>query len=274
MHLRSSRVRGEAFGIMQIGASTACFYPLETERALKEVCRLGFNSAEIFFNAPSELEDCFVKELKSIANDGGTSIVSVHPFSSFLESSCIFTDYQRRFNDFIGIYEKTCHAAALLGAKCVVIHGAVAVPKIPIPDERYFERFKMLVEIGKKEGVTVCQENVNRFKSQSIEFCKKMRNALGNDFHMVFDVKQTVRAGQDTFEFLNEFKNEIVHVHISDNGTLGDCLPPGRGSFDFSRMKQVLDSACYDGNYVIEIYSGSLNVARELEESKAFLERI
>ncbi len=59
---------------------------------------------------------------------------------------------------------------------------------------------------GKREGVTVCQENVNRFKSESIEFCKKMRSALGDDFHMVFDIKQTVRAGQNTFEFLEEFK--------------------------------------------------------------------
>lgn len=256
---------------MEIGASTACFYPLETEKALKEVCGLGFKSAEIFMNSPCELEEGFVNELKNIALDSPTEIVSVHPFSSFLESSCIFGDYQRRFNDFIGIYEKTCHAAAMLGAKVVVIHGAVAKPKIPIPDERYFERFKMLVDIGKREGVTVCQENVNRFKSESIEFCKKMRDALGSDFHMVFDIKQTVRASQDTFAFLEEFKNEIAHVHISDNSQYGDCLPLGKGTFDFSRLFSILESANYKGKYVIEIYSGNLDVAEELKESKAFL---
>ena len=133
------------------------------------------------------------------------TLVSVTP--ACLQSSCIFTDYQRRFDDFISIYDKTCHAAAVLGAEYVVIHGAVAHPKIPIPDERYFDRFNKLIEIGKREGVTVCQENVNRFKSESIDFCKKMRAALGDDFHMVFDIKQTVRAGQNTFEFLEEFKN-------------------------------------------------------------------
>ena len=53
------------------------------------------------------------------------------------------------------IYDKTCHAAAVLGAEYVVIHGAVAHPKIPIPDERYFDRFNKLIEIGKREGVTV-----------------------------------------------------------------------------------------------------------------------
>ena len=82
---------------MEIGASTACFYPLETEKALKKVCDLGFKTAEVFMNSPSELEEGFVRELKAIANASGTEIVSVHPFSSFLESSCIFGDYKRRF---------------------------------------------------------------------------------------------------------------------------------------------------------------------------------
>lgn len=161
-----------------------------------------------------------------------------------------------------------------LGAEYVVIHGAVAHPKIPIPDERYFDRFNRLIEIGKREGVTVCQENVNRFKSESIDFCKKMRAALGDDFHMVFDIKQTVRAGQNTFEFLEEFKNQIVHMHISDNNAQRDCLPPGKGTFDYNKMKNILESANYQGVYMTEIYSLGFDVEKELRESKAYLETI
>lgn len=259
---------------MELGASTSCFYPLETEQALKKVCELGFKKAEVFMNAPCELEEPFAKELDKIAKDGGVDIVSVHPFSSFLESSCIFGDYQRRFNDYIGLYQKTCHAAAVLGAEFVVIHGAVAAPKIPIPDERYFERFKTLIEIGKAEGITVCQENVNKFKSQSIAFCKKMRDALGSAYNMVFDIKQTVRAGEDTFTFLEEFKHQIRHLHISDNGEPGDCLPPGKGTFDFARLKKIMDDTDYKGDAVIEIYSGSYDVSKELKESKVYLDKL
>lgn len=257
-----------------LGASTSCFYPMETEKALEQVVDLGFKKAEVFLNSSSELEDDFVRQLNGIVRGSETEIVSVHPFSSFLESSCIFGDYERRFNDFIGIYEKTCHAAACLGAKLIVIHGAVAMPKIPIPDERYFERFNALIQIGKREGVLVCQENVNRFKSQSIDFCKKMRDNLGSDFKMVFDIKQTIRASQDTFEFLNEFKNDIVHMHISDNSSLSDCQPPGKGDFDFKRAKGILDSVNYDGSYIIEIYSGNYDVANEIESSKHYLEKL
>ena len=191
-----------------------------------------------------------------------------------MESTCIFSDYQRRYDDFIYIYEKTCHAAAVLGAEYVVIHGAVAMPKIPIPNERYFERFNNLIEIGKREGVTVCQDVINRFKSESIDFCKKMRSALGDDYHMVFDIKQTIRAHQDTFAFLEEFKHNIVHMHISDNTPERDCLPPGKGSFNYKKMVDILNSADYNGTYMIEIYSLGFDVEKELKESKVFLESI
>ena len=47
--------------MIQIGASTACFYPLETERALKRVGELGFSTAEVFFNSFSELRGPLLK---------------------------------------------------------------------------------------------------------------------------------------------------------------------------------------------------------------------
>ena len=54
---------------MKIGASTACFYPLETEKALKKVTDLGFEKAEVFVNAPCEYEEKFVNELCAITKD-------------------------------------------------------------------------------------------------------------------------------------------------------------------------------------------------------------
>ena len=33
---------------MKLGASTACFYPLETEKALLKVTELGYKYAEVF----------------------------------------------------------------------------------------------------------------------------------------------------------------------------------------------------------------------------------
>ncbi len=257
---------------MRVGASTACFFPLETEKALANVLDLGFDTAEIFFNTSSELEDSFVRNLKRDVDAYNAKILSVHPFSSALESNCIFAEYERRYYDFVDLYKKHFHAAALLGAQVVVIHGSVAVQKRDLSDDFYFERFQRLVDLGKTEGVIVCQENVVRFRSQNMEFLKQMRSALGNDFNMVFDIKQSIRSGYNPLEFLNEFKNDVRHIHLSDNTPQADCLPPGRGSFDFCSLFDMMNSVGYDGGYVIEIYSKGYDVKKELALSKKFFE--
>lgn len=256
---------------MKFGASTACFYPLETEKALDKVIDLGFKRAEIFFNTVSELDDSFVTEMKKKADANGVTITSIHPFSSALENTCIFGEYQRRYDDYIGLYQKHFHASALLGAEFVVIHGAIEKAKRPLPSEHYFDRFASLVELGKREGVTVCQENVHRFRSQSIDFCKSMRDYLKDDFNMVFDIKQSIRAGYEPKKFYNEFKNDIAHIHISDNCPTKDCMPPGRGEFNFKELFETMNSVNYDGSYIVEIYSKGYDVERELAFSKRFL---
>lgn len=259
---------------MIIGASTSCFYPLETEKALDRIIDLGFKSGEIFFNSSCELEDRFTTEMKKRADSEGVRIISTHPFSSFIENTCIFGEYQRRYDDFVDLYKRHFHASAVLGADIAVIHGGLAVQKRDIPEEHYFERFKQLVELGKIEGVRVCQENVVRFRSQSLDFLKRMRNELGSDFNMVFDIKQAIRSGYDPFEIVDEMKNEIVHLHLSDNGADGDCLPPGKGSFDFRRLFDTMEAAGYKGGAVIEIYSKGFEVYDELASSRQFFENV
>ncbi len=257
---------------MNIGASTSCFYPLETEKSLEKVIETGFKKAEIFFNSPSELEPDFVSEMKKQADASGLEVLSVHPFSSSLENTCIFGEYQRRYDDYIDLYKKHFQAAAMLGAKFVVIHGALARQKRDVPRELYFERFNSLIELGKQEGISVCQENVVRFLSEDLEFLKDMRASLGDDFKMIFDIKQAIRSGYSPFEVLDEMKNEIVHIHISDSNSDFDCLPPGRGNFDFKRLFDEMDTAGYKGDYVIEIYSKGFDVENELITSRKFFE--
>ena len=259
---------------MKIGASTSCFYPLLTEKALDKVIDLGFKSCEIFFNSSCELDDAFTTEMKKRADSEDVSILSVHPFSSFIENTCIFGEYERRYDDFIDLYKRQFHAAAVLGADIAVIHGALAVQKRDIPEELYFERFAKLIEFGKAEGVRVCQENVVRFRSQSLDFLKRMRGVFGDDFNMVFDIKQAIRSGYDPFEIVEEMKDSIVHLHLSDNTSKCDCMPPGRGSFDFARLFKTMDSVGYSGGAVIEIYSKGYDVETELEFSKKYFDKL
>ena len=61
---------------MNIGVSTASFYPLETEAALEELGKAGVKYTEIFFNALSELKPAFIDilELRAPLLRGGGAI--------------------------------------------------------------------------------------------------------------------------------------------------------------------------------------------------------
>ena len=51
---------------MNIGVSSACFYPLETEKSIEEIGKLGIKTSEIFFNSPMELKSPILDEIIKI----------------------------------------------------------------------------------------------------------------------------------------------------------------------------------------------------------------
>lgn len=255
---------------MAYGVSTSCLYPLETELSLKTLCSFGIEVCELFFNSPGEMEKNFVSELKAIADGGGLAVRSVHPWSSFAETHMLFSEYGRRFANTLDDYKKYFDAANILGASFVVIHGSRKPPRIT--GGEYIERFYELVRAGKKEGVTVIQENVNAFLSESPDFLREMRHEIGEDFKMVFDIKQAVRAGYEPIGFAKEFAESIAHIHISDHRPGFDCLAPGKGEFDFASFIAQMNSAGYDGDYIIELYRHNFGEPRELLEAKQYME--
>ena len=257
---------------MAIGISTSCLYPQATEEALETLGKMGVRTCEVFLNTISETTPEFIKILNKIKEEYGMEIVSVHPFSSFSETYMLFGNYRRRYLDVCEFYKKCFEVTALAGAKISVIHGSKLTGKIS--NEEYFERFAALVESGREFGVTVCQENVNAHYSQNPSFLMDMRKALGDDFNMVFDVKQAFRAGYDPLAFAEEFKNNIRHIHLSDHNSKSDCIAPSTGVFDFRKLFDVMNSAEYKGNYVIELYRNGFGDECELTESLRYLQNL
>ena len=101
---------------MEIGASSACFYPLETEKSFQLLAERGFRNIEIFFNSPSETNASFIKELKTIKDSYGVNVTSVHPYESFGEGYNFFSRYYRRYEDACENYKRFFSAAAAPGA--------------------------------------------------------------------------------------------------------------------------------------------------------------
>ena len=61
---------------MDIGVSTACLYPLETEKALYELAERGVKNVEIFVNSIDELEGQVLVELRRIIGEYGMNVIS------------------------------------------------------------------------------------------------------------------------------------------------------------------------------------------------------
>lgn len=249
----------------RFGVSSACFYPQETENALIAAGECGFRNVEIFLNSHSELEDEFVDKLLLIKEKYNLNIVSLHPFASFAESFYLFSNYERRYADILPLYDKFFEVTARLGADIFVFHGA----KIPgsISDDEYCKRFSHLIEMGKKHGVRVCQENVVYHKSESPEYLRMMKEKIGDDFSVVLDIKQAHRAGHTPYDFIDAVGESIVHVHISDRNAEKDCITPLKGEFEFAKLFDAMNRVGYDGKYIIELYEWSYKDKSEITEA-------
>lgn len=246
---------------MKTGISSSCYYPRYTEDAFLDIARRGAGVAEIFFNAPSELEPAFVDRLDAVRREYGVDVVSVHPYSSGFETVYFFGDYPRRLDDGIAFYGSFFAAAQKLGARYVVFHGCHRGK--PILPQFYAERLELLDRAAAEYGVELLQENVDRCVSREPEFIAALRRLLpGQGF--VLDVKQAIRAGYSPYAMLEAMGPNIRHVHISDHDARRDCLPVGAGVMDFGKLRRALEAQGFDGAVIEELYSDSFSSDEEL----------
>lgn len=238
-----------------------------TEESLLTIAETGVKTTEIFFNSESETKGEILDELLRIRDEYSLEINSVHPYFTFAEKALLFSPYERRVEDGIKYYRGLFDTCDALGCKILVLHGDYN--PLRISDEEYLARFGRLVREAHDRGITVSQENVVNYRSESVEFLKKERETLGDLFKMTFDIKQAVRSSIDPLYLADEFKESIVNVHISDHTGECDCMPPTEGDFSFGKLFEILKKSGYNGNFIIELYrQGFENTAQLIESYK------
>lgn len=258
---------------METGISTACLYPMETEKALELLLQLGYRCFEVFFNSFREIERPFLRELKAMARHYGARFVSVHPFTAAAESPLLFQTYERRTEEGFQLYLKYMEAAAFLGAGYVVIHGSPQ-RSMWLDDEAYWERFGKLYRWAAPTGARPAQENVRTYKSLDPAFLKGMREYLGEDCAFVLDVKQCRITGQAIETVAAAMGGKLCHVHLSDCRGGEPCLLPGAGEFSLAGFRQLLEGMGYRGAVITEVYRSGFQGYDELEKSRNVMENI
>lgn len=254
---------------MTSGVSTACLYPLETEKSLDVLLGAGFRTFEIFFNTHSEITPAFARALRIRLDVYGARVVSCHFYTSGFEPFMLFTAYRRRFEDGLELYRRYCEVFAMTGAKYAVFHGDRRDSELPLRD--YCERFGRLNETARREGVTLAHENVSRCRSATAENVAAMRGYI-SDMRFVLDIKQALRAGQSAGAMIDAMGGGIVNVHVSDSAPGHDCLPPGTGGTGCTDLVKRLAAAGYSGPLTIELYRSDFAGVAELTRSARYLD--
>ena len=199
-----------------------------------------------------------------------SSILTAHGYKTAMFTSPHLISMCERFridgelmskDDFMRYFE----TAAELGARFINLHGDRPTGKLSV--EEYCQRFGLMAEDAKSLGITLCQENVNGYRSADPEFLKDMVKELGDLASFTLDIKQCIRAGYTVPEIAEAMDWKICHVHISDHSPAGDCLLPGRGGFDFSALFKELKAKGYKGDFMIEVYRNAYNETSEIFEN-------
>ncbi len=254
---------------MEIGMSLACFYPLSPEDSIPETAKLNMNVCEIFLNTVSEMEEGYIRGLKADCDRYGLQVHSIHPFTSFMENYLFFSPYPKRVQDAMDFYRRYAHAAKVLGASVVNIHGDRG---LGLDDfEQYVDCLSPLLQLQEETGVTFALENVYYSSVAHPKFVARLRQRVPN-IRFTYDIKQAVKGGQDPYALLEAMGDAVVNFHVNDCDAEHVCLLPGCGSIDYDRIAALFRQNRYDGPALIEVYRKNFQNPEEICHSKSFLE--
>lgn len=257
---------------MNIGLSTGCFFPQETTEAVKRAGELGIKYIEIFFNTHSELGEDFLCNLKSIIDSYGMQVVSIHPYTSAIESFMFFSKHDYKLQDSIQLYEAYFKACNILGCRYVVLHGCLMTYDF-MDIHRYCHNLNLLSRRAREYGVYISQENVYKFKCGYIKNLQEFVKYADKDVKFTFDIKQAIKSHQSIYKILELVKDRVSHVHVSDFTGRKHSLVPFTGSCDYDRFFKYIKENTKAEAALVELYSPMIESDSQLVQAVEKLQK-
>lgn len=272
--LHTAALSDERRKSMEIGISTACFYPeLLTEESVQVIADLGFKKIEVFLETFSEYEEEYCKRLARVVEEMGLEVYSVHSFSGQYEPY-LFDRYLPRREDSWKLFRKVIKGANILGAKCLVFHGPgrkwAHHQEISINDiARDMDR---LAGEAADYGLILAWENVYWCLSHDPGLMEKVIGKVTSpNIGFTLDLKQANRCGIKIERYLDIMGSRLLNVHINDYSPGNMCLLPGKGIVDYKSLINSLNRINYRGPLIIEVYRNNYFYYREIKDARNFL---
>ncbi len=259
---------------MDIGISTACFYPeLLTEETIGVIADMGFKTIEVFLETASEYQEDYCKKLRDKIEHAGLITYSVHSFAVQHEPF-LFDKYVPRKNDAWNTFVKVVKAAGILGAEHITFHG---------PSKKWFDneiseireiagQMNSLAECAGAYGVSLAWENVYWCLSHDPGLIASiMNNITSSNINFTLDLKQANRSRVPARRYIEVMGKRLANVHVNDFSPGNMCLLPGRGQVDYRNLFKMLAQAGYKGPLIIEVYRNNFSDYDELVRARSFL---
>lgn len=120
------------------------------------------------------------------------------------------------------------------------------------------ESLAKAADYAQKQNVTLVVEYLNRFEAYFLNcaedtgrFCREVNHP---NLKMMYDTFHANIEEKDPFAAVESCKDQMVHVHISEN----DRSTPGEGQVNWDASFEALRKANYDGWFMIEAFGLAL----------------
>ncbi len=250
----------------KIGISSMALWNYTPEEAVRRVSELGFKSWEIVLEGRHLQKD--YTEVKELAKTHEIELFVHAPFSD-LNIASLNKSIRKETLEQIFEAVKIAH---FLNAKIITLHsGRLSPLGLSFKEKAWKTNLASIGEILEfcsDFNPVPCLENMPNFHGT---FCCKKDELwevleIYPSIGLTLDIAHTHTCG-DEIDFLKEFEEKVLHVHLHDNDGLGDSHSAvGEGNIDFKRVMYNLKD--FGGCKIIETKSEDAAVLskRKLEE--------
>lgn len=257
---------------MEIGISTACFYPEKLEDIILKINNLGFSCIEVFLNTDCELKKEFLNEQINNLKHSNIRVHSVHPFTSQMETLYFFSVYEKRIQDGIILYERYFEAMNLIGASVLTFHGGKNITALT-PD-KYAKNIYPLLNAAAKKGIVIAQENVFDSLCANPDYIYKLRKIMDQSLKFTLDIKQANKSGFSPFTVLESMGDDVVNIHLNDFDQDNLCLLPGVGTFELEKFIHLLKENKIKVPLILEVYRQNYHNLEDILLSRSYLAKL
>jgi len=228
-----------------LSISTAFDYSIPIEKQVKLIAESGFNYISLGGNKEHSgfMSVEGRKNLKILLNKFSLHIDTIHGCRADLPNS-------------IEMLCQMAESAVYLGSKTIVFHATsfeIGEDEVNAKSENLFKVCNELKYISKNTGIIFALENLH--PASATDVVRKVLPELDkNYFGFCYDSSHEQVDGPRSFELLEQFKNRIFAVHISDRiKEFVDHVIPGEGFIDFKSICKILKASNYSRPLLLEV---------------------